>query len=129
VKKYLIILLTVCFLSSNIAFADVVELKQGEAAPFDGVLITQEKANELADKIKGGELCAEELVLVTGKLNLTLANFDDQNKMLDIYKENYDNVIKQYNKKNNSKVWYFVGGILVAIGSGIAIAYASKAID
>lgn len=107
--KLIILLLLV----TNLAFAETaIVIKKGEAAKFDGVLITEEKAQELHK--------AEKKVLALSDLRLT-----DQ-KLIEYYKDESElrqTELKQERLSSHVKAigFFILGSLLTGLAAKVAI--------
>ena len=121
--KYLIAIVLVFAFTVQSAFAeDIVHVKKGDAAPYDGYLLDQEKANKVRDQA----LDNEGLVKTNESLNKSIILYKSNQDLLtqenDILLKKDIELTKTLNDTRTTSDWvkvgYFVLGVVV-VSAGV----------
>ena len=126
IKNLLVKLLVFSMIVNNVAFADdTIVLNKGQSAPFTGLLLTEDKANEVYNDIKKYKLLNESL---EKSVILYKQNEELYDKKVNILLEQNDklseNLLQARTTSNWEKILWFGLGFL-SVGLGI---YGVKAI-
>lgn len=129
-KKTIAFLLLLTY-SSVYSFADQVsELKKGQPAPYDGILLDQEKANKAANILLERDLLKELNASYEKTMNLYKINTEHIKHQNNILLEQNDKLALQLKESQSLNTWERIGlvtlGVLITVGAGIALKNAAR---
>lgn len=127
IKKILTVML-ISLTVVNSSFANqAIDVKAGQAAPYDGVLLDKEKANEIKNELIDKDGLTQINLSLNKTIELHQKNTDTLNQSNAILMDRNLDLTKELNSSRElstfTKVLYFVGGVAL---TGAAVWGASK---
>jgi hypothetical protein len=134
-KKLLAIIMCVCVLSSTTAYAEgpVRLLKDNPFTPTtNGWFFTDTQEQKLRFRLVEGNYFEEEIKLLNANILLQKSLNQSQEEISEKYRaawlQSDEQLTKVLKKQNRTKFFYLVSGILLTVGAGLALGFASKAV-
>lgn len=113
------------------SFADqAISLNKGDAAPFSGVLMDQEKSNLIKNQLQERDLFEKIIASQTTSINLLRQNGEYSEKKVGLLLDQNDKLAERLQSAQGLNNWERLGlvvlGIAMTVGAGYAIKQVTK---
>lgn len=125
-----------CLKPEKPAISDEVPLRLFKGRTYylskDGWFFTDAQEQKLRLKLIDADFLTKELELLKQKVDHYKVLYETEQKITEKYHtawlESDKQLTETLKRENRTKLWYFIGGILVTVGAGFALGYAAKAV-